>query len=300
VLSTAVPDPLESELDRLFQLPPSDMVEARNALVDQLRKAGDKAAAARVKALKRPTPTAWALNQVHFREPEVLARAQRHTAHFRELQARDGVQRDELAAAALAQRNALRQAVDAALRACATLGIASGAPQERKLLTTLQAWLAGAADAAPGRLTQEIEPTGFEAVASVGQVAVSAPPPPAPPPPPPQRIAAAPAPDPRRIAQAEQRVQACEEAGERAQAEAERLRAQHGQARAALEQTQAAMRQAEDTLTRLRKQREAQTLELEQLRTAADQAAADKQRAETALAHARAELHSARSSTSKR
>ena len=160
-------DALDAELDRLFQLPPAEMVAARNALADALRRAGDKAAAARVKALKRATPVAWAVNQVHFAHPELLERARADTHELRELQTQRGVDVRQLAAAVEQQRRAAQAVVDAALRAGRGAGLSEAVLQQRKLLTTVQAWLAGKGDEAPGRMTQELEASGFDAFAGM-------------------------------------------------------------------------------------------------------------------------------------
>ncbi|HMC79045.1 MAG TPA: hypothetical protein VKO35_00670, partial [Acidimicrobiia bacterium] len=53
----------EEALDRLYAAPPDRFTAERDALAKSL-KATDKAAAAAVKALRRPPVTAWALNQV--------------------------------------------------------------------------------------------------------------------------------------------------------------------------------------------------------------------------------------------
>ena len=50
--------------DDLFDLPPEEFVAARDALAKRLKADGDKEAAATVKALRRPTVAAWAVNQV--------------------------------------------------------------------------------------------------------------------------------------------------------------------------------------------------------------------------------------------
>jgi hypothetical protein len=50
--------------DDLYALDPTAFTAARDRLAADLRKAGDKEAAAEVKALRRPTVTAWALNQL--------------------------------------------------------------------------------------------------------------------------------------------------------------------------------------------------------------------------------------------
>jgi hypothetical protein len=166
-----VADPLSEELDALFQAAPNAMVAARNALADQLRKAGDKTGAARVKAIKRPAPAAWALNQVHFHAPALLAQAEAATAEVRALHARDAVDPRALMAAHEAQRAASKAVVEAALEHCTRAGVPSSAAHQRRLLSTLQAWLTGAADTPPGRMTEEREPGGFDAIASVGSPA---------------------------------------------------------------------------------------------------------------------------------
>ncbi|HVM12711.1 MAG TPA: hypothetical protein VM287_00070 [Egibacteraceae bacterium] len=79
--------PLEERIDELFALPPDAFTAARDALVTELRAAGDRDGAIRVKGLRKPTIAAWALNEVARRDPsglrrlreagEELARAQR-------------------------------------------------------------------------------------------------------------------------------------------------------------------------------------------------------------------------------
>lgn len=55
---------VDHRIDALFAGPAEDFVAARDALVKELKAAGDKEAAAEVKALRRPTVAAWAVNQV--------------------------------------------------------------------------------------------------------------------------------------------------------------------------------------------------------------------------------------------
>ena len=65
---TVVPD-VEQELDRLYAAPLTEFTGARNELVKRLRKAGDKTRAEHVAALRKPSVTAWAINQTTRREP---------------------------------------------------------------------------------------------------------------------------------------------------------------------------------------------------------------------------------------
>jgi hypothetical protein len=55
---------VEQAARELYALPPGDFTRARDARVKQLRADGDGEAAAAVKALRRPTVAAWALNQL--------------------------------------------------------------------------------------------------------------------------------------------------------------------------------------------------------------------------------------------
>lgn len=159
---------LEAELDALFQLPPSEMVAARNELVARLKKAGERDAAARVKALKRPAPAAWAINACFFRERALLEAALADVAQVRELQAADGVDRQQLAAAVAAQRASLQTVVDAALRHCAAAGLPTAGAQERRVFATVHGWLGGSGSEVPGRMTEELEPSGFEGLGQLG------------------------------------------------------------------------------------------------------------------------------------
>src|SRR5262249_42707321 len=65
----SVTEDLEERLDRLFRGPLEGFVATRDALAKDLKAAGDKENAARVKALKRPSVSAWAVNQLRFAAP---------------------------------------------------------------------------------------------------------------------------------------------------------------------------------------------------------------------------------------
>jgi hypothetical protein len=281
----------EAELDRLFRLAPDAMVEARNALAARLRKAGARELADYVKGLKRPTPAAWALNQLQFEQPPLLERARAAAEQVRALHARDGVDPRQLAAAVAAQRGATNELVAAALERCEAAALATGAVQRRKLLATVQGWLAGAGQEAPGRMTRDIEHGGFDVITAVGAPAMREPvaPPPAPVA---QRAAGAargatrtPTPAVRARAEALARWERqLREAGEQVQ------RRQADQQRAAqeLDRAQSALREAEARLAELRAAWSARQAERAQAQTALDAALAAQAEAERALAAARA------------
>jgi hypothetical protein len=60
----------EDRIEELFSLSPEEFVAARDELAKQLRGEGDADGSRKVKALRRPTVAAWAVNQVARRHPE--------------------------------------------------------------------------------------------------------------------------------------------------------------------------------------------------------------------------------------
>ena len=283
-------DPIEAELDRLFQLPPAEMVAARNALADALRRAGDKAAAARVKALKRATPVAWAVNQVHFAHPDLLERARTDTNELRELQAQRGVDARRLAAAVEQQRRAAQAVVDAALRAGRGAGLSDAVLQQRKLLTTVQAWLAGKGDEVPGRMTQELEASGFDAFAgmtlTVAPVLASTPATSAPPveqaaPESAQRV---------RLERATRQFAEREQLAATARERVRMLAAEHAAAQQARDRAQVSVRETERTLAALRVELEQRARQLERCDSALNEAHAQQALADADAEAARTEL----------
>src|SRR2546423_15295292 len=58
---------LEAEIDRLYALPLDEFVRARDELAKSLRREGKREDADRVRALRKPTAGAWALNQAVLR-----------------------------------------------------------------------------------------------------------------------------------------------------------------------------------------------------------------------------------------
>ena len=62
--------PAERDLDRLYGLPREEFTGARNALVRELQKAGRKEEAEEVRALKKPSVSAWAVNQLARQHPQ--------------------------------------------------------------------------------------------------------------------------------------------------------------------------------------------------------------------------------------
>src|SRR5262245_27729970 len=62
----------DDEIDALFQLSPPEFVAARNALAAQLKKDGRNDVAGRVKALPKPSISAWTVNQLYWKHRDAF------------------------------------------------------------------------------------------------------------------------------------------------------------------------------------------------------------------------------------
>jgi hypothetical protein len=74
------------DVDELFTVAPEEFVATRNALAKSQRAAGQKDAAAEVAALRRPSPSDWALNVVAHRHPADVAKLLDAAADLRRIQ----------------------------------------------------------------------------------------------------------------------------------------------------------------------------------------------------------------------
>jgi hypothetical protein len=156
-------DPDSARLDQiareLYALPPDDFTAARNARAG----ASDRSLAARIKALRKPTASAWAVDLL-AREGQ-LAEALELAGALREAQ-------DDLDGAELARLSRQRRALVAALASQAAglaedRGVTISAAARADVEKTINAAVMDAAAAAAvmtGRLVRPLEATGFEAV----------------------------------------------------------------------------------------------------------------------------------------
>jgi hypothetical protein len=161
---------LEAELDQLHQLPLDAFVESRNALAARLQKAGDKAGAARVKALARPSVAAWAVNQLYWKAKDDFDAL---------LAAGERLQREQAGAVASGKDlretiAARREALGSLVRRGETLLEAAGhgatAGTMLKVSKTLEALATPATrpeGVRLGRLVRDLEPPGFDALAAM-------------------------------------------------------------------------------------------------------------------------------------
>jgi hypothetical protein len=162
---------LDTDLDALFALPLEEFTRARNELAARLKKSDRRADADRVKALVKPSISAWAVNQLYWKHREAFNRLIAAGARFRQAQAMQlaGNEVDTQG-----PRDERREALSSLSRFAAELlsegGHAATPETIRRITTTLEAISAYATlPGAPpsGRLTADVDPPGFEALAAL-------------------------------------------------------------------------------------------------------------------------------------
>jgi hypothetical protein len=157
-------------IDRLYELPLDEFTAARNALA---KETGD----ASVKQLKKPSVPAWAVNQLARRREVDLRRLLRAGEKLEEAQkeALRGGSQSAFERARSDERDAVRLLRTAAAEVLRDGGHPASDQSLERIAQTLRAGAAteeGRAALRTGRLTDDIEPQGFDAFAAMaGQIA---------------------------------------------------------------------------------------------------------------------------------
>jgi len=132
-----MPDgPLEDALDELYASDPSAFVAIRKRLSAVLRDAGDKAGAKVLQNARRPSTSAWALNQVARSEPELVESLLDASRALYAAQTRGSNKPEALRDAIRAHRDALDAATAAAT---AVLGSRANDAFRGEIVSTLRA-----------------------------------------------------------------------------------------------------------------------------------------------------------------
>ena len=159
------------EIDELFTLPLTDFTEARNALSARLKKGGDAAAAQQVKELNKPPVSAWAVNQLYWRHSEAFqalldAGDRLVKAQASRLAGKSG----DMRPAQMARRDALNELLRLVTALLNDAGHNPSPETLRRITATLEALSTGAGASGgpqPGRLTADVTPQGFDALAAI-------------------------------------------------------------------------------------------------------------------------------------
>jgi colicin import membrane protein len=231
---------LDAKIDDLYRAPLNDFTGARNALAKSL--SGDEAK--RVRALAKPTLVPWAVNQVYWHARAAYDRLMKSGERVRKAQiaALEGRSAD-VRAASEAHRHAIAEAVAEAERLAKATGSKPGADALARTFEALSL-ATGPADSS-GRLTQALQPAGFEALvgikpqtqkrsANAGHAAIKA----------------APAPVSEEHQEPARRGRGQAERDRKEREEAARERAAEAASQAAARQRQAALKQADAKVAR--------------------------------------------------
>jgi hypothetical protein len=165
------PSDLEAEVDSLFQLPLTDFTAARNALASRLKKEGRGEESERVKGIQKPPASAWTVNQLFWRRPKDIDTLLKVGDRFRAAQAAQLAGKSaDMRALLNERREALSTLMKHATSILADSGHNASPDATRRIMTTLEA-LATYGDTPgaprPGRLTDDVDPPGFEALAAL-------------------------------------------------------------------------------------------------------------------------------------
>jgi len=158
--------PAERDLDRLYGLPRDQFTSARNDLVRELRNAGRKDDAEEVRALKKPSVPAWAVNQLARQHPHEVAALVKAGDALRKAQ-RDvlaGKKGADVRAASRAQHELADELVGAAREMLEKTGERATQATAQRISGTLRAASSDPAAVKPltkGRLSEDVESIGF-------------------------------------------------------------------------------------------------------------------------------------------
>jgi hypothetical protein len=159
---TAHDDKYDTSIDELFQVPLNEFTARRNALAKTLAGAD----ASRIRALTKPSVAAWAVNQVYWHARSLYDRLIKSGERLRNAQiaALEG-KRADVRSASDAHRRAVADAVAEAVR----LANAAGShPSPDPVMRTFESIsLAAKPPEHPGRLSEAMQPAGFEALTGV-------------------------------------------------------------------------------------------------------------------------------------
>nr|WP_314145318.1 hypothetical protein [uncultured Rhodococcus sp.] len=133
---------VETVVDDLYSLPPADFVSHRAAYVARFKKAGNKAGATRIGALRKPTVVAWLVNTLARRDESALAELFDLGEQLERAQQRgDGPRLRELSTA---RSTSIRALTDRAASLGRDLGATVGDNAAREISNTLNAAMADA------------------------------------------------------------------------------------------------------------------------------------------------------------
>jgi chromosome segregation ATPase len=156
-----------SEIDDLFKLPLAEFTAARNSLAVRLKREGRTGEAGQVKSIAKPTATAWAVNQLFWRERKDVERLLTTGEKVRKAQT---VNAADLRALLEERRALVSQLTNRGAQILRDAGHAASQDATRKMAITLESlasWGRSNDEQQAGRLTTDLEPLGFDGLAAL-------------------------------------------------------------------------------------------------------------------------------------
>jgi len=160
---------VDARTDALFRLSLAEFTSARNALAAQLRKEGRAIDAERVKSLVKPPASAWAVNQLYWQNPGAIGQLVGVTERVRKAQT-GRIKSADLRGLLDEKKRMMAELMERAAAILGAAGHAASSDAMRRVSATLESlavW--GKAEGAPkaGRLTADLDPPGFDALAAL-------------------------------------------------------------------------------------------------------------------------------------
>jgi hypothetical protein len=170
-IRSEINESLQDDVDALFKLPLAEFTGARNALAAQLKQRGRGNDASLVKALTKPSISAWAVNQLYWKHREAFDDLLATGERFRQAQA-SGLagKKADMRGPLNARREALSHLSDLTNVLLRDAGHNPTPDTLNRIVTTLEAVSAYASlsdGPTPGRLTRDVDPPGFESLVSL-------------------------------------------------------------------------------------------------------------------------------------
>ena len=162
---------LEDDVNALFKLPLAEFTGARNDLAARLKREGRADDSNFVKALAKPSISAWAVNQLHWNHREAFDRLLATSQRFRQSQTSHPAARmADLRGSLDARGEALSHLSDLATVLLREAGHNPTPDTIHRITTTLEALSAHATlsdGPTPGRLSEDADPPSFTSLASL-------------------------------------------------------------------------------------------------------------------------------------
>jgi hypothetical protein len=161
---------LEDDVDALFKLPLAEFTGARNDLAARLKREGRGDDSNFVKALAKPSISAWAVNQLHWNHREAFDRLLSTSQRFRQSQTSHATSMADLRGSLNERSEALSHLSDLATVLLRDRGHNATPDTIHRIVTTLEALSAHATlsdGPTPGRLTEDVDPPSFASLASL-------------------------------------------------------------------------------------------------------------------------------------